>query len=77
MNVDRVKYRDVVLSCGADLRQVFINEDEPQRPRDFDVEGNWPVMVKEIALDSRENFCQAYTAHESEPGLWSVWRGWT
>lgn len=73
-----VKPRKTYLSCGVTLTEIDSDLDRPERPRDFDIDGGYTVLVRELEADSQEFDCQSYTVmehcDERGGGLWSVWR---
>lgn len=62
------------LLSETNVRVREIWRDAPERGRDFDVEGSWTTLLRELRLDSKEFNCQSYTVLNDGSGLFAVWR---
>ncbi len=69
----RVRERVLRLDCGAEVKEVFSDFDVPERPRDWDFEGDSKALYAEIAKDCWEFGCNSYTVIHDEIG-YRVWR---
>ena len=56
---------------GISVREVFSWLDEPERPRDLDIEGELDATLQR---DSQEYNCESYIVTKGYDGLWAVWR---
>jgi hypothetical protein len=49
--------------------------DEPECPRDFDVDGSFLVLIRTLLTDLRENQeITEFVIRETDADLWSIWR---
>ena len=57
-----------------DIIELRCRLDLPLRNRDFDVEGSWNNVVKEITADAAETRCVRYETYTDGEGVYQVWR---
>jgi hypothetical protein len=51
------------------------NWEMPEGPRDFDFEGSFDALKRELELDSKETGCTSYKVLDDQGELlWAVWR---
>jgi len=65
----------VTVLRAADIEGPMITSitEEPERPRDFEIEGSYAVLFRELREDQKENDCRSYLVFQDK-SVWYVWR---